>query len=454
MHNPFEIIQGSNYMNAADYTYTMTIDILYQSFKGLYNVAVSQNSLYLNAVVLNNDLVEQSKIFMDYLSKLTVLMYLIYDTLVLYTYQNKPAIERCKSFEQQLPNFVNYYTNLVTVLVNFAHEKLIPKYHQKVPKFVQAKNLSAIVESTLPFDFSNQTFFQQTQMFLIFSQSMMLHSGHIIELFGYPGLQSYTNMIINKMAILFPWLNGFTMMWHEIINEMFLNLFDPTVHISHSDKNMVMRCNRYHVLQETLSHIYDTEFPKTLILVEKPLIAYMLYEMLRIDMITNKSGVKVETSLYSYWDSSSEQSYITVPETRKDHNLHVFYAELNKIVNGTHLLNLSEDQLEQNYQDFQNCSKGAIFVSTEFNSDFIMEPTDKILIFDDQKFHQVCLSPLVLTQQIQVLFVRNQREEIKRKIKKIDKIMKQAHEKTYPAHKLISNDSRYGFDVSNFWILS
>ena len=71
MHYPFEIIKGSNYMNAADYTYTMTIDILYQSFKGLYNVAISQNSSYLNAVVLNNDLVEQSKIFMDYLSKLT-----------------------------------------------------------------------------------------------------------------------------------------------------------------------------------------------------------------------------------------------------------------------------------------------------------------------------------------------------------------------------------------------
>ena len=171
-------------------------------------------------------------------------------------------------------------------------------------------------------------------------------------------------------------------------------------------------------------------------------------------MITNKSGSKVETYLYSYWDSSSELSYITVPETRKDHNLHVFYAELNKIVNGTHLLNFSEDQLEQNYQDFQNRSKGAIFISTEFNSDFIMEPTDKILIFDDQKFHQVCLSPLVLTQHIQVLFIRNQREEFKRKINKIDKIIKQAHKKTNPTHKHIKNDSRYDFDVFDFWTLS
>lgn len=71
MHYPYEIKQGVNYMNAADYTYTMTIDILYQSFKGLHNLAISQNTVYPNGIVANNELVEQAKIFMDYLSKLT-----------------------------------------------------------------------------------------------------------------------------------------------------------------------------------------------------------------------------------------------------------------------------------------------------------------------------------------------------------------------------------------------
>ena len=347
-----------------------------------------------------------------------------------------------------MPSFVNYNTDLITYLLNFANEKLIPKYHQKVPKSAQAQNLSYIVENTLPFDFTNQSFFQQTQMFLLFSQSMMLHSGYIIELFGFSGLQTYTDLIIQKMASLFPWQNGFTMIWREIIMGLFQNLFDPSIHVSNSDKNFVMRCNRYHVLQETLSHLYDTEFPKTIILVEKPLTAYILYELLKNDMITNRNGAKVETNLFSYWDNSSDLSYVTVPETRKDHGLQNFYEELNKIVKGTHLLNLSEDELEQNYQDFQNSNKGSIFISTEFNSDFILEPTDKILIFDEQKFHQVCLSPLVISQQIQVLFIRSQRDDLKRRMTKVDKIIKQAYNKTYPAHKHIKTDNTNMITIS------
>lgn len=49
----------------------------------------------------------------------------------------------------------------------------------------------------------------------------------------------------------------------------------------------------------------------------------------------------------------------------------------------------------------------------------------RVIIFDEEKFKHIIFNPTVLKSNMSVVFARDQREEMKRKISKIDKLMKQ-----------------------------
>ena len=77
--------------------------------------------------------------------------------------------------------------------------------------------------------------------------------------------------------------------------------------------------------------------------------------------------------------------------------------------------------------DFQQ-AKSRLLVSNWYKNTFFAQSKISVILFNEEKIKSVALSPPVLLNGVKILSVRDQKEETLRKIRKIEKKMKQIYE--------------------------
>lgn len=105
------------------------------------------------------------------------------------------------------------------------------------------------------------------------------------------------------------------------------------------------------------------------------------------------------------------------------YGLKVVYSVLRKTLDGSLLLNKDYNELHKAVKNFEE-KKCNILVSTALDQNLLKVPKVKVILFDEEHFKSVVFSPPVCTNNIEVVAIRTQYEETRRKLNKIDNLMR------------------------------
>ena len=108
-------------------------------------------------------------------------------------------------------------------------------------------------------------------------------------------------------------------------------------------------------------------------------------------------------------------------------NVEPYIALAKLVVNEQIMIDDNERINIDGLTDFQQ-SKSRLLVSNWYKNTFFAQSKISVILFSEEKFKSVALSPPVLLNGVKISSVRDQKEETLRKIRKIEKNMKQIYE--------------------------
>ena len=103
------------------------------------------------------------------------------------------------------------------------------------------------------------------------------------------------------------------------------------------------------------------------------------------------------------------------------------YIALAKLVVNEQII-LDENE-EAQFDDLTNFDQEnvKILVSNWLKQDTLSQSKFSVILYNEEKFKSIALSPLVLLDKVKITSIRDQQEETLRKFKKIDKNMKEIY---------------------------
>ena len=207
-----------------------------------------------------------------------------------------------------------------------------------------------------------------------------------------------------------------------------------------------MSCEKYELLKLELCNIYKKDSDKTLVFVESTLVGRYMTECLNSipfeDASTNLRpiqsllythkytiGAQINAQRQTYLKEFEKgvkemnQKFVIPDPNYPQYNMELYYDALKDIISETFLIQENDDKIAKSPIDFD--TKGcSIMVSTVLDSKLLINPNTKIILFNEKAFKNVIYAPAVLSNKIKVVSVRDSREEITRKINKIERLMK------------------------------
>lgn len=337
--------------------------------------------------------------------------------------------------EKSASSYIPYQSFMIEVLQ--LQSQQIPFSGEYLPILELTKLMNDAFIKLFPMD-AHSSITEFIQMLFMFSQSMLVHWVDILKTFGFKGVRIYSQMVIHKIRQMWPSYEDFHGLWEHILK----TVWDKCEENSHTT-HYVERWNKYYILLEVLARNYLDSIGKTVIWVEKPIDAIILFFLLSEEEIYNNRNTKVDLKYNIFFNDMSNQNYLKIPQTHENLGYEIMFKFLNEVIWGTHINSFTDDDLFNFYSEqFQNHSGESVMITTEFPTDINLNPGDKIMIFNANKFTTVPFSPIVQKNQIWFMHIRDQHEDTKRKITRIDRLMKKRFSNSEFEYKDVKSDAQ------------
>jgi len=300
----------------------------------------------------------------------------------------------------------------------------------------------------------NRTSNPISQFVYLWNQAVSLYGSMMMKALGFSSLIKFYEKVITNFSE--AYVNSLTDMSigkHDDVIQYYSSISETIKRIAEAwmsllsylptwmiDQSIEIDNERSKMIEDDIKNIYKADSHKTLVLINNQQVAYICSQMIQnikfFDNSNNQRNINcvLFAPLVSQDEKNTHKTFRKNAEAKINYetdpnifsfDLAIFIDLLETIVFEKFLFHKNEESVTESSNDFSS-KKCNIMVSTIIEKNLMNNPNTKVLVVDQdcKRFSWVYLHPAVLAKLFTVTYIRTSDQEIVRKVKRIDNMMR------------------------------